>query len=110
MHVVILTRADPALPLARLRAHGELVEIRARELAFGVDEAIEFLNSSMQLGLMEDEIETLMGRTEGRIAGLQLAAISLQGHIVRCQSGSGRGCSHPAHSGSAASACRSWPC
>jgi LuxR family maltose regulon positive regulatory protein len=79
MHIVILTRADPALPLARLRASGELVEIRARDLAFGVDEAVEFLNTSMQLDLSEDEIKILAGRTEGWIAGLQLAALSLQG-------------------------------
>ncbi|MCK4792733.1 MAG: hypothetical protein KAV87_53890, partial [Desulfobacteraceae bacterium] len=79
MHIVILTRADPALPLARLRAKGDLVEIRARDLAFGVDEAVEFLNTSMQLDLLEDEIKILMGRTEGWIAGLQLAALSLQG-------------------------------
>jgi LuxR family maltose regulon positive regulatory protein len=79
MHIVILTRADPALPLARLRANGDLVEIRARDLAFGVDEADEFLNTSMQLDLLEKEIKILMGRTEGWIAGLQLAALSLQG-------------------------------
>ncbi len=79
MHIVILTRSDPAVPLARLRAKGDLVEIRARDLAFGVDEAVEFLNTSMQLDLLEDEIKILMGRTEGWIAGLQLAALSLQG-------------------------------
>ena len=79
MHIVILTRADPALPLARLRANGDLVEIRASDLAFGVDEAVEFLNTSMQLDLSNDEIQILMGRTEGWIAGLQLAALSVQG-------------------------------
>jgi LuxR family maltose regulon positive regulatory protein len=79
MHIVILTRVDPALPLARLRANGDLVEIRAHDLAFGMNDAIEFLNTSMQLDLLEDEIKILMGRTEGWIAGLQLAALTLQG-------------------------------
>jgi LuxR family maltose regulon positive regulatory protein len=79
MHIVILTRTDPALPLARLRANGDLVEIRARDLAFGVEETVEFLNNSMHLDLSPDEIKILMGRTEGWIAGLQLAALSVQG-------------------------------
>ena len=85
MHVVILTRVDPALPLARLRAQSVMVEIRARDLSFGMDEAVEFLNTSMQLDLSDDEIQILMRRTEGWIAGLQLAALSLQGRADASQ-------------------------
>ncbi len=79
MHVVIAARADPALPLARLRGRGELVEIRAADLRFTLDEAAAYLNEAMGLGLMAKDIAALEGRTEGWIAALQLAALSMQG-------------------------------
>jgi LuxR family maltose regulon positive regulatory protein len=77
MHLVILSRADPPLPLARLRACGGLLELRAADLRFTPDEAAGFLNQVMQLGLSPSEIAALAGKTEGWIAGLQLAALCL---------------------------------
>ncbi len=79
MHLVIATREDPALPLARLRARGQLTELRAADLRFAPSEAADFLNQVMGLNLTADDIAALETRTEGWIAGLQLAAISLQG-------------------------------
>jgi LuxR family maltose regulon positive regulatory protein len=79
LHLVLAGRADPALPLARLRARGELVEIRAAELRFTPEEAAAYLNEVMGLGLAAGEIAALAGRTEGWIAALQLAALSLRG-------------------------------
>ena len=79
MHLVIATREDPLLPLARLRARGQLTELRAAELRFTPTEAAEFLNHTMSLGLSADDVAALEARTEGWIAGLQLAALSLQG-------------------------------
>ncbi len=79
MHLVIATREDPPLPLARLRARGQLTELRAAELRFTSGEAAEFLNRTMGLGLSADDVTALEARTEGWIAGLQLAALSLQG-------------------------------
>lgn len=79
VHLVLLTRADPPLPLARLRARDQLVEIRAADLAFTPDEAARFLNEVMGLQLDAKQIEALEKRTEGWIAGLQLAALSLRG-------------------------------
>jgi LuxR family maltose regulon positive regulatory protein len=78
-HVAIATRADPAFPLARLRARGELVEIRAADLRFTPDEAATYLNDLMGLGLDERDVGALEERTEGWIAALQLAALSIQG-------------------------------
>jgi LuxR family maltose regulon positive regulatory protein len=80
MHLVIATREDPPLPLARLRAGGHLTELRATDLRFTPSEAAEFLNQGMGLNLEAQDIVRLSTRTEGWIAGLQLAAISLQGH------------------------------
>ncbi|MHB8958779.1 MAG: MalT transcriptional regulator family protein [Candidatus Limnocylindrales bacterium] len=80
LHLVIATREDPALPLARLRARGQLTELRGADLRFTPSEAAAFLNQVMDLGLSADEIAALDARTEGWIAGLQLAAVSLQGH------------------------------
>jgi LuxR family maltose regulon positive regulatory protein len=80
MHLVIATREDPSLPLARLRARGQLSEVRATELRFIPAEAAAFLNQVMGLSLSAEEITALETRTEGWIAGLQLAAISIQGH------------------------------
>ncbi len=79
VHLVISTRADPALPLARLRARGELVEIRAADLRFTPDEVADYLNDVAGLKLAAHDIATLEGRTEGWIAALQLAALSMQG-------------------------------
>ncbi|MEO1443031.1 MAG: AAA family ATPase, partial [Chloroflexota bacterium] len=80
MHLVITTREDPPLPLARLRARRQLTEIRAADLRFTPDEASAFLNQTMGLFLSPDVIDALEKRTEGWIAGLQLAAISMHGH------------------------------
>src|SRR5918997_886832 len=79
MHLVIATREDPQLPLARLRARGQLGELRAADLRFTPSEAAEFLNQVMSLDLSAEDIATLEDRTEGWIAGLQLAALSMQG-------------------------------
>lgn len=79
MHLVITTREDPALPIARLRARGQLTEIRAVDLRFTPAEAAEFLNQVMGLKLTEEAVAALEVRTEGWIAGLQLAALSMQG-------------------------------
>jgi LuxR family transcriptional regulator, maltose regulon positive regulatory protein len=77
-HLVVLTRADPALPIARLRARGELAELRAADLRFTPGEAAVYLNERMGLALEEADVGTLETRTEGWIAALQLAAISLR--------------------------------
>ena len=79
MHLVIATREDPQLPLARLRARGQLSEVRADDLRFTPDEAAEFLNEAMGLSLSKEDIAALETRTEGWIAGLQLAALSMRG-------------------------------
>lgn len=79
MRLIILTRADPPLPLARLRARGQLAELRANDLRFTPGEAAAFLNSAMGLALSADQIAALDARVEGWIAGLQMAALSLQG-------------------------------
>ena len=80
MHLVIATREDPPLPLARLRVRGQLTELRAADLRFTPAEAAEFLNQVMGLNLSAEDIAALEARTEGWIAGLQLAALSMQGH------------------------------
>ncbi len=80
MHLVITTREDPQFPLARLRARGQLTELRAADLRFIPSEAAEFLNQVMGLTLSTEDISALENRTEGWIAGLQLAAISMRGH------------------------------
>jgi LuxR family maltose regulon positive regulatory protein len=80
MHLVIATREDPHLPLARLRARGQLTELRAADLRFTPSEAAEFLNQLMGLNLSAEDVAALDKRTEGWIAGLQLAALSMQGH------------------------------
>jgi len=78
LHLVIATREDPPLPLARLRAQGELVEIRAQELRFSMAETAQFLQDVMRLSLPAEVITALDARIEGWPAGLQLAALSLQ--------------------------------
>jgi LuxR family transcriptional regulator, maltose regulon positive regulatory protein len=79
MHLVIATREDPPLPLARLRVRGQLTEVRAADLRFTPAEAADFLNRMMGLNLKDADIAALEARTEGWIAGLQLAALSMQG-------------------------------
>ncbi|MDQ5811408.1 MAG: helix-turn-helix transcriptional regulator, partial [Actinomycetota bacterium] len=79
MHLVIATREDPHLPLARLRARGQLSELRAADLRFTPSEAAEFLKGVMGLSLSAEDIAALETRTEGWIAGLQLAALSMRG-------------------------------
>lgn len=79
VHIVITTRADPGLPLARLRVRGDLVEIRSADLRFTADEAAAYLNDVMQLGLTAADAERLERKTEGWIAALQLAVLSLEG-------------------------------
>jgi LuxR family transcriptional regulator, maltose regulon positive regulatory protein len=80
MHIILTTRADPALPIARLRARNQMTELRADDLRFTSDEAAAFLNEVMRLKLTGEDIAALESRTEGWIAGLQLAALSMQGH------------------------------
>ncbi len=80
MQVVITSRIDPPLPLARLRVRGQLTELRAADLRFTPDEVAAFLNEVMGLRLSADEVAALEQRTEGWIAGLQLAALSMQDH------------------------------
>jgi LuxR family maltose regulon positive regulatory protein len=79
LHLVMTTREDPALPLARLRARGQLTEIRADDLRFTPEEAAEFLDRIMGLEIGPEDVAALEQRTEGWIAGLQLAALSMQG-------------------------------
>jgi LuxR family maltose regulon positive regulatory protein len=95
LHLVIATREDPHLPLSRMRASGQLTELRAVDLRFTSSEAAEFLNQVMGLNLSTEDIAALETRTEGWIAGLQLAAISLQGRedtteLIKSFSGSHR--------------------
>jgi len=79
MLLVVLTRVYPPLPVARLRGRGQLTELRREDLKFAPDEVAEFLNQVMGLGLTENEVSALAFRTEGWIAGLQMAALALQG-------------------------------
>ena len=79
MHLVIVTREDPHLPLARMRGRGQLTELRVADLRFAPVEAAEFLNQVMGLNLSTEEVASLETRTEGWIAGLQMAALSMQG-------------------------------
>lgn len=78
IHVVIATRSDPPLPVARLRGRGQLTELRQTDLRFSLDEATAFLNEVMDLSLSTDDIAALASRTEGWITGLQMAALALQ--------------------------------
>ena len=78
-HAVLSTRVDPPLPLARMRARGELTELRVAELQFTDEEASELLNDSMGLGLAAEDVARLAERTEGWAAGLVLAGLSLRG-------------------------------
>ena len=79
MHLVILTRADPPFPLPRMRARGEVTEVRAKDMRFSHEEATAFFEEMGGLDLSEIDMQTLLARTEGWITGLQLAALTLQG-------------------------------
>ena len=78
LHLVIATREDPNLPLTRLRVRNQLTEIRAADLSFSLKEASEFFSNVMGVNLSEKDTEILKNRTEGWVAGLQLAALSLK--------------------------------
>ena len=78
MHMVISTRIDPPLPLARVRSQNNLTELRAKELSFDLPETTDFLNQRLDKNLSSDDIKLIQARTEGWIAGLQLASLSLQ--------------------------------
>lgn len=82
MHLVITTREDPNLPLSRLRARDQLTELRASDLRFTASEAAEFLNNVMGLNLPAQDVAALETRTEGWIAGLQLASLALRGKVA----------------------------
>ncbi len=95
LHVVIASRADPPLRLGRLRAHGQMLELRTHDLRFTAAEAAEFLNGVMSLRLSSGHIQALEAKTEGWVVGLQLAALSLKDHgqaadFIRAFSGSNR--------------------
>ena len=83
LHLMIATRADPPLPLSRLRGRGQLTELRAADLCFTPEEAALFFNQTMRLRLSAGEVSALEKNTEGWVAGLQMAALSLQGKVDR---------------------------
>jgi LuxR family maltose regulon positive regulatory protein len=78
LSVAIITRADPPLPMSKLRLQQRLLEIRAQDLSFNLEEAVFFFQQSMALNLQTDDVNMLVSKTEGWIVGLQLAALSLQ--------------------------------
>ncbi|MGO8948375.1 MAG: LuxR C-terminal-related transcriptional regulator [Ktedonobacterales bacterium] len=80
VHLLLCSRVDPDLPLSRWRARGQLLELRTADLGFDPEEAGRFLRQAMGLHLSEDEVAALARRTEGWVAGLQLAALSLRSH------------------------------
>jgi LuxR family maltose regulon positive regulatory protein len=84
LQIVIITRTEPGLPLARLRTAGELAEIRAGELRFTAGQAGALLQSVADVQLSEPDLDDLMERTEGWPAGIYLAALSLRGHPSPC--------------------------
>jgi len=81
LHLVIGTRADPPLPVSRLRARGQLTELRLSDLRFNSEEAIEFLDQSMKSSLAAHDLEALVGRTEGWVAGLQMAVLAMRAQV-----------------------------
>jgi LuxR family maltose regulon positive regulatory protein len=78
LHLIVVTRADPALPVSRLRVRGQLAEIRAEQLRFSLDEAREFFDGRLDAALPERDVHRLLARTEGWAAGLQLTALRLR--------------------------------
>jgi LuxR family maltose regulon positive regulatory protein len=87
LHLVLLTRQDPPLPLSRLRVRDEVSEVRADDLRFSVQEVAAFLDRALELTLDQDTISALETRTEGWVAGLQLAALSMRGRSAEQASG-----------------------
>jgi LuxR family maltose regulon positive regulatory protein len=85
MHLVIASRTEPTLPLSRLRARGQLSELRSADLRFTTDEAAAFLKQVVRLPMSPDDVQVLESRTEGWITGLQLAAVAMQGLEQRDQ-------------------------
>lgn len=81
MHLILVTRVDPPLPLARLRGRGQMTEIRDQDLRFTAEEAVWFVNKVMELDLPAEAVSTLERRTEGWIVGLQMAALAMQARI-----------------------------
>ena len=79
LHLMLITRADPPLPLSRLRVRGDLAELRAEDLRFSPGEALEFFSDRLGTQLSERDVLRLLTRTEGWAAGLQLAALRLRG-------------------------------
>jgi len=79
LHLILITRADPALPLSRLRVRGDLAELRAEDLRFSAAEALDFFSDRLGPHLSEQDVLRLLARTEGWAAGLQLAALRLRG-------------------------------
>ena len=79
LHIILITRVDPSISLARLRAHSQLIEIRAEDLQFSTEEAATLFNEKMGLNLKPEQIEALNTHTESWVVGLQLAALSLKG-------------------------------
>lgn len=95
LHLGIVSREDPHLPISRLRANGELLEIRQVDLSFGIDEVGKLMKSDVGLDLSEEEVRILTKRTEGWAVGLQMAAISMAqaadvGEFIKSFSGSNR--------------------
>ncbi|RJX38530.1 LuxR family transcriptional regulator [Paenibacillus pinisoli] len=95
LHLVMTTRTEPKLPLSRLRARDQLTEVRTADLRFRSDEAAEFINRAMELQLDGKELELLGARTEGWIAGLQLAALLIKGQPNALQALDAFGGNHP---------------
>jgi LuxR family maltose regulon positive regulatory protein len=81
MHLMIASRVDPTLPIARLRARGQLTELRQTDLRFAAEEAAAFLNQAMELDLSVENVAALNARTEGWIAGLQMASLAMQSTV-----------------------------
>jgi LuxR family maltose regulon positive regulatory protein len=94
MHLVLVTREDPSLPLARLRANNQMTEVRAVDLRFSREEADRFLNGLMELALDERDVSALEDRTEGWVVGLQLAGLSMRGRKDRSEFVAGLSGSH----------------
>jgi LuxR family maltose regulon positive regulatory protein len=80
VHLIIATRADPPLPLPRLRERGELLELRAHDLRFESEDALTYFNQMMGLNLSERQVSELVARTEGWVGGLQMAALAMRDH------------------------------
>ncbi len=89
LHLILGTRADPPLPLARLRGRGQLTELRQADLRFQPAEVADLLNRVLGLGLSSEQVATLTSRTEGWIAGLQMASLALQSLAIRPEHAAG---------------------